>query len=676
MTYNFNALTDAPFVQLTGVSLNLPEYSGKGDELSFNRWYDYCVDELKTFGFQNEEQCVLLLIRQLRSNARQTYDAYKMLNNQQILTLGKFKDILEPKFIDDNYDIKLRYRLLNLKQSGTIAKYIEAEKDIFGNYKDMNDKDRIFYLMNNIKPSYLKILNKRNPKTYLDAINALIERGDQIIMNAALSGKGLSEDSMDLDNIEFQDPRINTEPEETSDSVELNLISVENGGKTFWVTVKETKKPFKFPLNTSHSATRTFLDNSKLCWNCGSKEHLRRDCKAPNNHRRQEHANKRNEQGQWSSGKGQRNLGVADNWGPPTPITLNDNVAPPLDSSSLNVKEIPLSLNGKETSDKPLKEDSSESTSDMDLIYYTASEDEDGMQDKIIYPHLKSLKKTRRDENRFYFADHGIIRRPKKFIKLSLLENHDVISSGNLDPNNPSTPVWTFRQKDVKVRALLDSGAKKCFVAHKLAIKLGATITEVNSDTYATVADGTGLKLKKLANIKLTLEGQQMTIMAYIFPLKHVDLILGINWWCEHQLTPEYKENRWSYTLNNELKYIQDSKQQPKNIISVNSLCRLVKRQSAEEVYIVSINSIKTSNKNDASKIKFGDKSFKCIVNKHKEIFEETHYDQIPERKIEHEIKVTTDLPITKGWLACLTNKSQRVELQGGLNYGSILPQK
>ncbi|OMJ14518.1 hypothetical protein AYI69_g8570 [Smittium culicis] len=232
----------APFVQVSGIQLNLQTYSGKGDELSFTRWYEACVEELAAFGFQNEEQAVLLMARQLKGNARQIYDAFKNGNEKgRIENLTTFKNLLEPEFIDDNHDIKLRYNLLNLKQTSSISKYIENEKDLYGNYKGMSDKDRIFYLMNNMKPTYLKILTKSNPKTYLEAISLLIQKGDVINMNAAMTGSKHSDDSMDVDAVEIDD---------YSSTIGVNLVSIDQRGKTFWVTVKEPKAPV--PLNTSH----------------------------------------------------------------------------------------------------------------------------------------------------------------------------------------------------------------------------------------------------------------------------------------------------------------------------------------------------------------------------------------------------------------------------------------
>ncbi|OMJ23904.1 hypothetical protein AYI69_g4829 [Smittium culicis] len=275
-----NQQNSPPFIQISGIYLNLPTYSGKGDEISFPRWYSGCIDELKAFGFQNEEQAVLLLARQLRGNAKQIYNAYND-ENQKITSIEVFKTVLEPKFIDDNYEIKLRYKLLNLKQTGSISKYIENEKDIFGNYKEMKEKDRIFYLMNNMKAPYLKILNKSNPKTYLEAINLIIKKGDLINMNTAMSGQKSNDSDMDIDSVEIccDESTYNCEHHY---SIGVNLVSVDQRGKTFWVNIKEARTPV--PLNTSHQITRDFLDKSKMCWNCGSKSHLRRDCKASDNH--------------------------------------------------------------------------------------------------------------------------------------------------------------------------------------------------------------------------------------------------------------------------------------------------------------------------------------------------------------------------------------------------------
>ncbi|OMJ26427.1 hypothetical protein AYI69_g3991 [Smittium culicis] len=291
-----------PFIQLTSASISIPTYSGKGDDISFSRWYSISIDELKAFGFQNEEQMVLLMARQLKGNAKQVYDTLRDNSGQSsIKSLYEFKNHLESKFIDDNFDIKLRYRLLKLKQSGSISKYIEDEKNIFGNYKGMEEKDRIFYLMNNMKSVYLNILNKKNPSTFNDAINLLIQQGDVMNMNANMSTDAQkplrNDDDMDIDYISIK----SKEEEE----IGINLVSIDQGGKTFWVTIKEKKQ--LVPLSTGNQVTRNFLESNRMCWNCGSNQHLRRDCKATDSHwRRRTNRNQTDNSKNIDQGKDQR----------------------------------------------------------------------------------------------------------------------------------------------------------------------------------------------------------------------------------------------------------------------------------------------------------------------------------------------------------------------------------
>ncbi|PVU89344.1 hypothetical protein BB561_005413 [Smittium simulii] len=231
--------------------------------LSFPRWFNGCKDEQKEFGIQNKEQFVLLLARQLKSNARQVYDSCR--DREGILftkTLSSFKETMGPKFVDCSYDIKLRYNLLNLKQKSSISKYIEQEKDLFGNYESMSEKNRIFYLMNNMKPAYLNILNKQNPSTYMEAIDLLIHKGNVLNMNAELTVAKRNDDNMEIDAVFAEEKLYNNQ------AIGINLINIDNGGKTFWVTVREAKTPI--PLLTSHNSTKNFLENARMCWNCGN----------------------------------------------------------------------------------------------------------------------------------------------------------------------------------------------------------------------------------------------------------------------------------------------------------------------------------------------------------------------------------------------------------------------
>ncbi|PVU95060.1 hypothetical protein BB561_002077 [Smittium simulii] len=93
-------------------------------------WFNNCVNELKAFGFQNEEQAIFLMARQLRGNVRQFYDSYCDANEGGMGQLKHFKEVMGPKFIDDNFDIKIKYKPLNLKQSGSIAKTKISDYDI------------------------------------------------------------------------------------------------------------------------------------------------------------------------------------------------------------------------------------------------------------------------------------------------------------------------------------------------------------------------------------------------------------------------------------------------------------------------------------------------------------------------------------------------------------------
>ncbi|PVU98047.1 hypothetical protein BB561_000167 [Smittium simulii] len=135
----------------------------------------------------------------------------------------------------------------------------------------MQDKDRIFYLMNNMKAVYLNILNNKNPATYGEALDLLIKQGDVLNMNSNMSGANVTDDNMmDIDTL-----HVHNKEEES-----INLVSIDQGGRTFWVTIKEKKI---FPISTSSPVARTFLEKHRMCWNCGAKDYLRKDCPATEN---------------------------------------------------------------------------------------------------------------------------------------------------------------------------------------------------------------------------------------------------------------------------------------------------------------------------------------------------------------------------------------------------------
>ncbi|PVU87090.1 hypothetical protein BB561_006465 [Smittium simulii] len=518
-----NSSNIKPFVQMSGIHLNLP-------------WFGNCVNELKAFGFQNEEQAILLMARQLKGNARQVYDSYVDSNEGGICQLAHFKELMGPKFIDDNFDIKIRYKLLNLKHNGSIAKYIEDEKNIFGNYSGMEDKDRIFYLMNNMKPAYLKILNKANPKTYIETINILIQKGNQLNMNAAFTGQKRSDEDMDIDIDVIE--RIN------------NL-------------------------------------QARMCWNCGSKDHLRRDyspgirvLSIPG------------EELKYSST--QEQAGVGEIEGAPTPIKDRNTSTAPQCSNDIGEKQDNKS--SLETLTNPHK-------------YFTASEQEE------------EIEKVDRQQKRPASFPDELIKRKTKIIRLENVNVAEIIDLGSLDPNGLKTPVWRINHNGTELKILLDSGARKCFISAKAAKILNATIEKVHESIYATVANGDGIELKKIAEVEIKQKNTSTRFKAYIFPLKHVDLILGIDWWAEYKLTPDYNEDCWKFTVNDKTYTIEKGFDNTTNYISANALNRIIKKSRHKELYMVSVKELEPVSENAIEKIKYGDNTFKNIIREYHNIF-------------------------------------------------------
>ncbi|XP_042027355.1 uncharacterized protein LOC121774573 [Salvia splendens] len=80
------------------------------------------------------------------------------------------------------------------------------------------------------------------------------------------------------------------------------------------------------------------------------------------------------------------------------------------------------------------------------------------------------------------------------------------------------------------VTVMVDSGASHCFIADHVATRLGLVIT---STTTFSVRLGDGTKVRSggiCHDVKLLLALEPFLLSCYVFPLRGVDIILGISW--------------------------------------------------------------------------------------------------------------------------------------------------
>ncbi|XP_042044637.1 uncharacterized protein LOC121790506 [Salvia splendens] len=81
-----------------------------------------------------------------------------------------------------------------------------------------------------------------------------------------------------------------------------------------------------------------------------------------------------------------------------------------------------------------------------------------------------------------------------------------------------------------KVLIMVDSGASHCFISDQLATRLQLPITPTAS--YAvTLGDGSRVRTSGICHaVPLQLASELFSISCYVFPLRNIDIILGVTW--------------------------------------------------------------------------------------------------------------------------------------------------
>ncbi|PVU91316.1 hypothetical protein BB561_004456 [Smittium simulii] len=249
-----------------------------------------------------------------------------------------------------------------------------------------------------------------------------------------------------------------------------------------------------------------------MCWNCGIKSYLKRDCNAADNHwrRKPKYNSKENLNSEYQSGKAQHQEKKLsqDIYGVEGEMSLS---APQIKSPP---KE---SITNVESNNKIFKNTQYNSDPDMDLEYFSAS----GNIENFNRPVEKSKKKYK-----FSIFDN-LIQPKAKLIRVSLIDHAETIQMENINIKNPNIPIWTMQ-----------SG-----------------ITEMqnprNRSEYLRInCKWVGYRKKKTTKLTISLENCEISISAFIFPLKNVDLILGIDWWVKYKLTPQYETNTWKIEVD------------------------------------------------------------------------------------------------------------------------------
>ncbi|XP_042045394.1 uncharacterized protein LOC121791530 [Salvia splendens] len=107
-------------------------------------------------------------------------------------------------------------------------------------------------------------------------------------------------------------------------------------------------------------------------------------------------------------------------------------------------------------------------------------------------------------------------------LQLSELSRHGI------DTSRTMKLFGTIGQQKVKV--MVDSGASHCFISEQLASTLRLQITST-SPYSVLLGDGTKRRANGICHqVPLTMASETFSLSCYIFPLRNIDVILGVSW--------------------------------------------------------------------------------------------------------------------------------------------------
>ncbi|PVU87327.1 hypothetical protein BB561_006384, partial [Smittium simulii] len=232
-------------------------------------------------------------------------------------------------------------------------------------------------------------------------------------------------------------------------------------------------------------------------------------------------------------------------------------------------------------------EDSSNNNSDLDLNekceeYFTPCTSPIP-QEKTKHKRKNSNDATNTTKN-FKFNRPQIKKRARLFNIDSINPEIDFLI-GELNNNDPNSPYGLISINGAKTKILFDSGAARCFISGKIASKLNLALIPVKSEIKAITANGQALKITKQTNINLPINNILIPTTAYIFPLVHVDIIIGYDWWSKYKLTPSYESNIWKITYNDNTILLNLEIDSIVPIVSINHINQLTKKGNIQEIY-------------------------------------------------------------------------------------------
>src|SRR5438270_7596630 len=111
------------------------------------------------------------------------------------------------------------------------------------------------------------------------------------------------------------------------------------------------------------------------------------------------------------------------------------------------------------------------------------------------------------------------------------------VSMDGLEARTPKStilPIYNAEIAGTTRKAIIDSGASTLYISQRAVEELGLQMTHVKA-RHVKVADHSHCTVNRITTVDVKVRNLPMeTLTAYIFPLKDVDLVLGLSWLEKH----------------------------------------------------------------------------------------------------------------------------------------------
>jgi transposase InsO family protein len=127
------------------------------------------------------------------------------------------------------------------------------------------------------------------------------------------------------------------------------------------------------------------------------------------------------------------------------------------------------------------------------------------------------------------------------------------LSSDGLEACTPKSTVLPIYDADIggtMRRTIIDSGASTLYISEKIVKDLGLQTTKVKA-RKVKVADNSRCIVNRITTVDVKVGNLPTeTLTAYVFPLKDIDLVLGLSWLEKHNPHVDFRQKSYEFSRN------------------------------------------------------------------------------------------------------------------------------